>query len=209
MSLTLEALKLHLCALQRMLVHPGWHAVVPCQSSIAMVYLSLETGSLDLGVDVEPAGQKVSTVRELLQVPTADMQQVMLSSIQTCANAKAFKRADMDECHLSMMKHAGMLPAVICKLRLVHISCTSQAEIMLRASPTCRCWETSAASHGIWPVHAHICMPELPCMPIWTCQGRRSTICQAQDCFQSCTSNHMLTTSVLSKVLHEQRGFTM
>ena len=112
MLLTLEALKLHPCALQRMLVHPGWHAVVPCQSSVAMVYLALETGSLDLGVDVEPAGQKVSTVRELLQVPTADMQQVMLSSIQTCANAKAFKRADMDECHLSMMKHAGKRPEV-------------------------------------------------------------------------------------------------
>ncbi|KAK9836517.1 hypothetical protein WJX74_002108 [Apatococcus lobatus] len=96
-------------SLQRMHVHPGWHAVVPCESSIAMVYLSLETGNLDLGIDLEPAGQKVSTVRELLQVPSADMQRVILSSIQTCANAKAFKREDMDECHLSMMRHAGML----------------------------------------------------------------------------------------------------
>lgn len=72
-----------------------------------MVYLSLQTGNLDLRVDLEPNGRKISTMRELLQLPTEEMQQVMLSSIQTCANAKAFKRENMDGCHLSMMRSAG------------------------------------------------------------------------------------------------------
>ncbi len=40
-----------------MMVHPGWHAVVPCTHTISEIYVALELGNLHLPVSLSDIGQ--------------------------------------------------------------------------------------------------------------------------------------------------------
>ncbi len=58
------------CAVQSMLVHPGWHAIIPCSKSLTEIYLAMEFGNMDLQVDVSKAGRtEKQQLRDLTTIP--------------------------------------------------------------------------------------------------------------------------------------------
>ncbi|KAK9819539.1 hypothetical protein WJX74_007563 [Apatococcus lobatus] len=96
--------------LQEGCIHPGWQDVVPCQSSIVAVYQALELGNLDLIVHFPGAGtREPATLRQLAEVPFEDLCRQLAHSSQSCVNAMTFMKADGDACHLTMLKHTGLI----------------------------------------------------------------------------------------------------
>ena len=73
MSLNLQSMlhwfcHLVACDVQGMLVHPGWHAVMPGVHTISEVFLALESGVLDLPVQISCIGPKM-VLRDLTTTP--------------------------------------------------------------------------------------------------------------------------------------------
>ena len=57
-------------AVQGMLVHPGWHDIIPCSKTLSEIYLAMEFGDLDLQIDMSSFehGEK-KQLRDLMTIP--------------------------------------------------------------------------------------------------------------------------------------------
>ncbi len=55
---------------QSMMVHPGWHAVIPCTHTISEIYMAMELGNLHLPVSLSATGQgHEQHLRDLTAIP--------------------------------------------------------------------------------------------------------------------------------------------
>ena len=95
-------------AVQGMLVHPGWNALIPCEASVHDVYLALESGQADLRVDVTGSqGQQITSLRELMAIPSHEHGPMLREIIMRVVNAQHLKTATGDVCHQNMLRNIG------------------------------------------------------------------------------------------------------
>ncbi|KAK9817611.1 hypothetical protein WJX74_001845 [Apatococcus lobatus] len=102
-------------SVKELLVHPGWHSVIPCQVRMQQVYAALEGGNMDLPIHLRTSqGHVFRSLREIMAIPT-DQQATMLRDINMrLVNAKHFKRSDGDEFHQTMLEMMGANGLLAC-----------------------------------------------------------------------------------------------
>ena len=95
--------------MQGLMVHPGWNAVIPCQQSMRQIYTALETGFLDMPIDLSgPGNEQYATLRDLQAIPSHQHGLMLAESGMRIMNALHFTRAKGDASHQIMYKYLGM-----------------------------------------------------------------------------------------------------
>ena len=98
---------------QGMLVHPGWHSVMPCRYSASEIYTALELNQLDLPVETPHLGQdQHSSLRDLRAVPAyqhgshfAELAQHLFAGLRSV-------RVQGDAAHWRALRFAGKLCSI-------------------------------------------------------------------------------------------------
>lgn len=97
---------------QETLVHPGWNAVLPCDASVYCLYEALDSGSLDIPVDlVTGSGQRFTSFRELTAISADQQGPILVDATMRMINANHFKQANGDAYHQAVLKNTGAVPA--------------------------------------------------------------------------------------------------
>ena len=94
--------------MQEMLVHPGWNAVLPCDASVHRLYEALDTGALDIPVDVvRGTDQRFTSLAELTAIPAHQQGPILVDATMRMVNANHFKLSNGDACHQAVLKNMG------------------------------------------------------------------------------------------------------
>lgn len=90
------------------MVHPGWHEVVPCKSTIVQVYAALERGDLDLPVSLTTGRNgSFTTLRQMATIPLSQQLDMFADASSKIFNAMHLKLSMGDMCDQAVMKLAG------------------------------------------------------------------------------------------------------
>ncbi|KAK9863888.1 hypothetical protein WJX84_006032 [Apatococcus fuscideae] len=100
--------RMRIANLQGLNVQPGWHEVVPCNSTILQVYAALERGHLDMPVHLT-TGQNgtFTSLRQLTAVPLQQQLDMFRDASSKIVNAMHLKLSSGDMCDQAVMKLAG------------------------------------------------------------------------------------------------------
>ncbi|KAK9853925.1 hypothetical protein WJX84_008662 [Apatococcus fuscideae] len=103
-----QADQLRMRSVKEMLVNPGWNAVLPCDASVHGLYEALDTGALDIPVDVvKGTGQRFTSLAELTAIPAHQQGPILVDAIMRMVNANHFKLANGDAYHMAVLKNMG------------------------------------------------------------------------------------------------------
>ncbi|KAK9826080.1 hypothetical protein WJX74_010878 [Apatococcus lobatus] len=98
--------KLRTASVQGMLVHPGWHAVVPSDYAITQVLLALEAGQLDLPLSGLGLGG-CQSLRDLTCFPDALSKKMLLEMTSRVVNGMSFRQFAGDTADQATLKYTG------------------------------------------------------------------------------------------------------
>ena len=91
-----------------MLVQPGWNEVLPCTASVHCLYEALESGNLDIPVDlVRETGQRFARLAEVTAIPAHQHGPILIDASIRMVNAALLKQAHGDACHQTVLKLIG------------------------------------------------------------------------------------------------------
>ncbi len=91
-----------------MLVHPGWHCVVPSRCSITDIYMALDHGDLDLPMETLHIGQRQhKLLRDLTAIPAHQYRSYFIEMTQPVLAGMRSTKDHGDAAHQSALKSAG------------------------------------------------------------------------------------------------------
>ncbi|KAK9826012.1 hypothetical protein WJX74_005420 [Apatococcus lobatus] len=102
-----QAYKMRMSSVQGMLVHPGWHAVTPCDH-ISKVYVALEAGHGDLPLDLSGVVHKHCTsLRHMTSLPQEEHSKLFARVNFQIVQAMAGVKSRGDAAHQAMLSYTG------------------------------------------------------------------------------------------------------
>ncbi|KAK9853926.1 hypothetical protein WJX84_008662 [Apatococcus fuscideae] len=97
-------------SVQEMLVQPGWNEVLPCDASVHRLYEALDTGLLDIPVDlVRETGQRFTSLAELMAIPAHQHCPILVDASIRMVNANHLKQGHGDPCHQAVLNILGAI----------------------------------------------------------------------------------------------------
>ena len=84
--------------------------MLPCDASVHRLYEALNTGSLDIPVDlVMGSGRRFTSLRELTAISADQQGPILVDATMRMINANHFKLANGDAYHQAVLKNMGAL----------------------------------------------------------------------------------------------------
>lgn len=89
-----------------MLLHPGWHAVVPCDYAVTQVLLAREAGRLDLPM-AKLGIEGCQSLGDLTAIPDDLSKKLMLELTSKVVNGMSFRKCAGDAGDQAALKYTG------------------------------------------------------------------------------------------------------